>query len=141
MPAGCSGRARRASGNHSEFALRVYGEKGGLHWRRSAPDRLLYSELGRPAAIITRGSRAAGAAAGRITRMPAGHPEGYLEAFATVYAEIAQAIRAGERGEALPGAVWYPDARDGLDGVMFVDAVVRSSVAGSLWAPLQTVPA
>ena len=122
-------------GNESELSIRVYGERGGLHWRQSEAERLTYSELGRPTTVLTRGSATAGVAAKRVTRVPAGHPEGYLEAFATLYAEIARAIRAAGAGEPLPESVWYPDAADGLDGVTFVDTVLRSSAAGSTWMP------
>jgi predicted dehydrogenase len=122
-----------APGNESELAIRVYGERGGLEWRQSDPNQLMFAEVERPRQIITRGSRAAGEAARRVTRVPAGHPEGYLEAFANLYSEIARAIRAAGRGEQPPGSVWYPDVEDGLEGVGFVDAALRSSQAGSAW--------
>ncbi len=127
-----------APGNESELAMRVYGERGGLEWRQSDPNQLMFAEVERPRQIITRGSRAAGEAARRVTRVPAGHPEGYLEAFANLYSEIARAIRAAGRGEQPPGTVWYPDVEDGVEGVGFVDAALRSSQAGSAWVPFDS---
>lgn len=125
-----------ATGNENELAIRVYGDKGGLVWRQSDPDRLIHSPLDKPSEVITRGSRAAGEAAARVTRVPPGHPEGYLEAFATVYAEIARAIRAAQREQPAAANVWYPDASDGVDGVRFVEAAVRSSTAHGKWVSL-----
>jgi predicted dehydrogenase len=122
-----------APGNENELSIRVYGDRGSLQWLQSEPDRLAYAEIGRPRQIITRGSPAAGEAARRVTRIPAGHPEGYLEAFATLYTEIAAAIRAAEHGEPLPEHLSYPDVDAGLEGVEFIDAVLRSDRAGSSW--------
>lgn len=125
-----------AAGNENELAIRLYGDKGGLAWRQSDPNRLVHSPLDGPSELITRGSRAAGQAAARVTRIPPGHPEGYLEAFASIYAEIARAIRAAQLGQPPAENVWYPDARDGLDGVRFVEAAVRSSAGNGTWISL-----
>lgn len=125
-----------ATGNENELAIRICGDKGGLTWRQSDPNRLVHSPLDEPSEVITRGSRAAGQAAARVTRIPPGHPEGYLEAFATLYVEIARAIRAAQQGQLAADNVWYPDASDGLDGVRFVEAAVRSSARGGEWVPL-----
>lgn len=125
-----------ATGNENELAIRLYGDKGGLAWRQSDPNRLVHSPLDGPSELITRGSRAAGQAAARVTRIPPGHPEGYLEAFASIYAEIARAIRAAQLGQPPAENVWYPDARDGLDGVRFVEAAVRSSAGNGTWISL-----
>jgi predicted dehydrogenase len=125
-----------ATGNENELAIRVYGDKGGLTWAQSDLNRLVHSPLGEVSRIITRGSCAAGQAAARVTRIPGGHPEGYLEAFATIYAEVARAIHAAQLGQVPPQNVWYPDARDGLDGVRFVEATVRSSAGRGAWVSL-----
>ena len=69
----------------------------------------------------------------RVSRIPAGHPEGYLEAFATIYAEVAAAIVARRTGVAVDPAVTFPDIEDGVAGVALVDAAVRSSAAGGVW--------
>ncbi len=125
-----------ATGNENELSIRVYGDKGGLAWRQSDPNRLLHSPLDEPSELITRGSRAAGEAAARVTRVPPGHPEGYLEAFAAIYAEIARAIRAAQARQPAAGNIWYPDAGDGLDGVRFIEAAVRSSAGRGAWVSL-----
>ena len=81
--------------------------------------------------------RTAAAAAARVTRLPAGHPEGYLEAFATLYGEIAQAIRARRSGGAKADrAVQFPGLADGVAGVEFIDAAVASARRGGRWVRL-----
>ena len=89
-----------APGNENNLRLRVYGSRAGLEWRQEQPNQLQWSPFGQPTQTISRATGAAGAAAARVSRIPAGHPEGYLEAFATLYGEIAQAIRAARPGGA-----------------------------------------
>jgi predicted dehydrogenase len=125
-----------APGNENALRLRVYGDKGGLEWAQENPNELWFTPLGEPKRLITRGGAGAGAAAARITRIPAGHPEGYLEGFATLYAEAARAIRARRAGEAADPQVLYPTVADGLAGVAFVDACVRSSKKNGAWISL-----
>ncbi len=83
-----------APGNENGLQLRVYGTKGGIHWRQDNPNYLYFTPFGKPTQILTRGGAGAYPSANRVTRIPSGHPEGYLEAFATIYSEAAQAIRA-----------------------------------------------
>ena len=71
-----------------------------------------------------------------MSHTPAGHPEGYIEAFATLYAEAAAAIRAARNGTLVDPDVTYPSGRDGVRGINFVEACVRSSRAGSVWVDL-----
>jgi predicted dehydrogenase len=126
-----------APGNENNLRLRVYGSRGGLEWHQEDPNRLAWSPFGQPTQTITRASGAAGAAAARVTRLPAGHPEGYLEAFATLYGEIAQAIRAARRnGAKLDRAVQFPGLADGVRGVEFIAAAVASSRRGGAWVRL-----
>jgi predicted dehydrogenase len=68
-----------------------------------------------------------------VTRIPAGHPEGYLEGFATIYTEVAHAIRAGRQGKRPDGEVLFPTVEDGLHGVEFIAAAVKSSANGATW--------
>jgi predicted dehydrogenase len=125
-----------APGNENGLRLRVFGTKGGLSWAQEDPNYLWHGPLGQPKRLITRGGAGAGAAAGRVTRVPPGHPEGYLEGFATIYAEAARAIRAHQAGQAAPEGMHYPTMRDGLLGVAFVDACVRSSRKNAAWVSL-----
>lgn len=122
-----------APGNENALRLRVYGDKGGLEWAQEDPNYLWHTPFGEPKRLITRAGAGAGPAAARVTRVPAGHPEGYLEGFATLYAEAARAIRARQSGQPVPEDVLLPDVRDGLAGVAFVDACVRSSKKNGAW--------
>ena len=88
-----------APGHENGLKVRVYGTKGGLEWVQADPTYLWYTPLGKPKQLLTRGGAGAGAAAGRVTRIPSGHPEGYLEAFATIYTEAARAIIAKRNGK------------------------------------------
>jgi predicted dehydrogenase len=124
-----------APGNENALRLRVYGSKGGLDWRQEHPNQLHWSPLGQPTQTIARGTAAANADAARVTRVPSGHPEGYLEGFATIYSEIAQAIRAarGRHGATLDPAVSFPTIVDGIEGMAFIEAAVKSSAEGGRW--------
>ncbi len=126
-----------APGNENNLRIRIYGASGGLEWKQEFPNQLHWSPFGQPTQTIARGTGAAGAAAARVTRIPSGHPEGYLEAFGTLYSEIAQAIRARRAGaDALEPAVQYPTVVDGVHGVVFVETVVQSAAAGGTWVPV-----
>ncbi len=122
-----------APGNENALALRVYGSKGGIEWKQEDPNYLWYTPLGEPKRLLTRGGAGAGDAAARVSRIPPGHPEGYLEGFATIYAEAARAIRAKQDGQPPEDGVIYPTIHDGLAGVQFVDACVRSSRRNGVW--------
>jgi predicted dehydrogenase len=125
-----------APGNENGLRIRVYGTKGGLEWNQVNPNYLYWSAFGRPTQIIARGSPAAGTAAARVTRIPPGHPEGYLEGFANIYQEIARAIRAARSGLMPDGAVTFPNIDDGVRGVAFIEAAVASSKGGAQWVSL-----
>jgi len=125
-----------APGNENALKLRVYGTKGGIEWAQQQPDHLWYTPFGEPKRLITRGGAGAGAAAARVSRVPAGHPEGYLEGFANIYAEAARAIRAARRGRKPEKDVLFPTVRDGVEGVAFVEACVRSSRKNGAWTRL-----
>ena len=91
-----------AIGEGNNLNLRVFGERGSLEWRQEVPNRLLVKWPDRPAEILSRGNAYLGAAAAGVTRVPAGHPEGYLEAFANVYREAFRAIEAKIEGRTVP---------------------------------------
>jgi predicted dehydrogenase len=126
-----------APGNENNLRLRVYGSKGGIEWCQEHPNQLHWSPFGQPTQVISRATKAANAAAARVTRIPSGHPEGYLEGFATLYAEIAQAIRAARKGgPKADKAAHFPGIEDGIQGVAFIEAVVASSARGGRWVKL-----
>ncbi len=122
-----------APGNENALRIRVFGETGSLTWAQEQPNHLDVVRLGEPLRRITRGSSTANVAAQRVTRIPGGHPEGYLEAFATIYTEVAHAIRAARKHGTPDPAVAYPTLADGLRGVAFIEAAVKSSRSGSSW--------
>lgn len=125
-----------APGNENALRIRVYGDKGGLEWAQETPNTLWYTPFGEPKRMITRNGAGAGESAARMSRIPPGHPEGYLEAFANIYGEAADAIEAHIEGNALPKDVIFPTITDGLLGVKFIDACVRSSSRNSVWVDL-----
>jgi len=121
--------------------IRVYGELGGLHWRQDEPNTLIRTYLDQPRDIIRPGGNYAGrlsAAAASNCRLPAGHPEGFLEAFANLYRNFATTLRkrlAGETPSELD--LDFPTVQDGLRGMAFIDACVRSAKANAAWTKLQ----
>jgi len=122
-----------APGNENALRLRVYGSRAGLEWQQEQPNHLRFTPFGEAPRTVSRGTASANADAARVTRLPSGHPEGYLEGFATVYGEIAQAIHAAREGRPLPAEVDFPTIEDGIHGVAFIEAAVRSSAAGAVW--------
>lgn len=126
-----------APGNANALRLRVYGQKGGLEWAQEEPDRLRFAPLGEPPRTILRGGPGAQAAAARVTRTPAGHPEGYLEGFATLYREAAEVILARLEGRAADPEVGpLPGIEEGVAGVALIEAVVASARRGGRWVEL-----
>jgi predicted dehydrogenase len=125
-----------APGNENGLRLRVYGTKGGVHWVQAEPNHFLWSPFAKSTRIVTRGGPDAGAAAARVTRVPPGHPEGYLEGFANLYTEVAHAIRAAQAGRKPDKASHFPTIEDGVKGLAFVEATVKSSRANGKWTKL-----
>lgn len=122
-----------AVGNENGLRLRVYGETGGFEWRQEDPNVLRVAKLGEVPQLVTRASGSAGPDAARVTRIPSGHPEGYLEAFATIYTEVSAAIVARRMGVPLPAGTTFPDLEQGVRGMAFIEAAIRSSTDDSRW--------
>ncbi|WGH78560.1 Gfo/Idh/MocA family protein [Jannaschia ovalis] len=122
-----------APGNENALRLRVYGEAGGLEWAQEDPNLLWHTPHGEPKRLLTRGG--AGFTETTGARIPPGHPEGYLEGFANIYAQAADLIEAHREGAAPDHLL--PTVHDGLDGVRFVDACVRSSKRDAAWVSLR----
>jgi predicted dehydrogenase len=122
-----------ASGAENALRLRVYGTKGGLAFDQEEPNVLWFTPQGGEAQRLTR-ARVGGAAARHATRVPAGHPEGYLEAFAQLYRDAAAQIAAREAGVAAPPeSHMLTTVDDGVEGLRFIAAVLASSAAGGAW--------
>ncbi len=123
-----------APGNENALRVRLYGEKGGLSFSQEQPNQLWHTPLGAAPRLITRAGPAADAAAAHATRIPAGHPEGYLEGFAQIYRDVAEQIEARWQGRAPdPLACLVPTVEDGALGMKFIEAVVASSAADGRW--------
>jgi predicted dehydrogenase len=123
-----------APGNENGLRLRIYGAKGGLEWSQEEPNHMRHAPYGQQPRIISRGGPGLSPIAASGARIPAGHPEGYLEGFAQVYRDIADLIAAYDARTAPPaGALLVPTAKDGLRGVQFVHAAVESSRKDAAW--------
>ncbi|MEP2953807.1 MAG: Gfo/Idh/MocA family oxidoreductase [Sulfitobacter sp.] len=126
-----------APGNENALKLRVYGEKGGLEWSQEDPNYLWSTPLGEPKRLITRNGAGASEASQSVSRIPGGHPEGYLEGFATIYNEAADAIRAVQGGASRESAMGVlPGIAAGMDGMRFINACVTSSANDAAWTKL-----
>ena len=124
-----------AVGEANEVRLRIYGTAGGLDWCQRDANRLAYTPIGGVRQILTRNGAGTGDVSRRASRVPAGHPEGYLEGFATIYSDAADAIMAARDGS-VPQDPDFPSVEDGVAGLAFIDAAVRSSAGGGAWTPL-----
>ncbi len=125
-----------APGHENGLRIRIYGDRGGMEWVQADPNYLWFTPFGEAKRLLTRRGPGVGHAASRVSRIPAGHPEGYLEAFATIYSEAARAIRAKQSGAVKADEVLFPTVGDGLAGVAFVEACVASSKRNGTWVRL-----
>jgi|TARA_B100000767_G_C19759395_1_gene534463 predicted dehydrogenase len=126
-----------APGNGNNLEIQIYGDKGGLVWRQEQPNELIFSPINKPSQTLLRGSPDLSENANALSRVPVGHPEGYIEGFANLYREIADALmiyRSGKKPS--PGDILFPTGEDGYDGVSFVEAAVQSNNEGSVWISL-----
>lgn len=121
-----------APGNENGLSLCIYGDKGSLEWCQEDPNKLWFTPLGEPKRLLTRGGAGSTEACQKVTRIPAGHPEGYLESFATIYAEAAMAIRA------YPSKinVSLVDLNESVHSMKFVDACLKSAASDTSWVSL-----
>lgn len=123
-----------AAGEENNLAIKVWGTEGGLEWHQNAPNSLYVKSKTAPMQVYRTGNDYNCEAAKAATRTPASHPEGYLEAFANLYLNFANHIRAVEAGEEPSEfATDYPKIDDGIRGMAFIEAVVASSAANAAW--------
>ncbi len=125
-----------APGNENGLRIRIYGDQGGLAWMQENPNHLEVVRIGDAPGRVTRGGVNVSPMAQRVTRIPSGHPEGYLEAFATIYSDIAHAIGAHRTGSPVAAEVMYPGLDEGIRGIAFIEAAVSSSRANGRWTRL-----
>ena len=125
-----------AVGHENGLKLRVYGEKGSIEWVQADPNQMWYAEFGKPRQLLTRGGSISGVSSpSENVRIPGGHPEGYLEAFATLYSQFAEVIR----GNGKPYAGLLPSLADGVEGMEFIMASVTSSKNNGKWTKFSEV--
>lgn len=117
-------------GEENNLSIRVYGETGSLAWRQEAPDLLEVRTLDGDRRTLTRGMASLSPAATRATRLPTGHPEGFIEALANIYKDVGEAILSRREGASEPAPPLIPLVRDGLRGVEFVECMLSSARAG-----------
>lgn len=124
-------------GCENGLRLRVFGTTGTLEWYQEEPNKLMHSPIDGPMRVLTRGSSWLGEAAKRATRLPTGHPEAFLEAFANIYLGVAAHIRAVQAGVAPdPIDADYPRLADGARGVKFIEKVVESAASKAKWTSM-----
>lgn len=118
-------------GEENNLNIRVYGTKGSLAWQQEHPDELKFIPKGEPARLLRRGNAYVSAVAKQFTRLPFGHPEAFIEAFANVYLEAVAAIRADIEGKR--GTFDFPTVDDGLAGMAFIETAVKSAASNAKW--------
>ena len=123
-----------AAGEENALKIRVYGEKGGLEWHQMEPNTLIVKWLDQPAQIYRTGQPYLSDIAKHNTRVPGGHPEGYLEAFANIYRNFAATLRSKSNGKTPSDAnLDFPNVTDGVRGMAFIENVVASSLSNEKW--------
>ncbi len=123
-----------AAGEENNLFIRVFGEKGGLEWRQEEPNSLVLKWPDKPKEVYRTGMGYASANSKLNTRTPSGHPEGYLEAFANLYVAFSKAVRDYKPGKKIdPRKYDFPDVEDGVKGMQFIEAVVKSSTSKQKW--------
>jgi predicted dehydrogenase len=126
-----------APGNENNLRLRVYGEQAALEWRQEDPNYLAYTPFGEPPRLIRRNGAGARPVAARASRLPAGHPEGYIEAFAQLYTDLAEQISAHiEKRAPDPASLLVPGIADGVAGMRFIEGALESSRRNAAWIRL-----
>jgi predicted dehydrogenase len=126
-----------ATGEENGLTLRIYGSQGAILWKQEDPNQLQVYRYGEPRQVLTRGQGYLSPPAQHCTRVPTGHPEGYLEAFATIYCGVVRAIRRHLDGTPLRSDEYdFPTVHDGLRGMQFIERAVESSRRGANWVPL-----
>jgi predicted dehydrogenase len=121
-----------SAGEENNLSIRVYGTEGALEWKQEHPNELKFTPKGEPARILRRGNAYLSSAAAKFTRLPAGHPEAFIEAFANIYREAAAHIRDRLAGRP-DGKYDYPTIEDGVEGMAFIEATVASAGSSQKW--------
>ena len=123
-----------AVGNENNLKIRIYGEHAGIEWKQEDPNYLYFTKFGLPTQKITRGGSGASDEANQVTRIPPGHPEGYLEGFANIYSDVSKELFAKINNQNYDNSKnCYPTISDVIEGMKFIEAVLESSKNNSKW--------
>ena len=126
-----------APGNGNNLKIQIYGDKGGLVWQQEQPNELIFTPTNKATRTLLRGSDSLSVNASALSRIPIGHPEGYIEGFANLYREIADILLIYRSGKTpISEEILFPTGQDGLDGVTFIEAAVKSNNKDSIWVNL-----
>jgi predicted dehydrogenase len=131
--------SQTSPGHYNDLSVRIYGEKAGLEWSGLRPEELRFSPYGEESRTLVRGGHGGTSASAEVSRMPAGHPEGYIEAFANWYRDAATIVRLHRSGRPIDPALAarVPDVAAGARGVRFVSAAVASMRAQGAWTQVE----
>jgi predicted dehydrogenase len=124
-------------GEENDLCVRVYGTKGSLEWHQEDPNDLVVKYADKPRRTYRRGNGYVSDIAKRFTRLPFGHPEAFIEAFANIYLEVARAIEAEVSGQPIPPDCDFPTIDDGVEGMAFIATAVKSAKAGGVWTKME----
>ena len=127
------------AGEENNLSIRVYGSKASLEWHHEDPNALNVKYGDKPRRTYRRGNEYLSDVAKRFTRIPSGHPEAFLEAFANIYLEVARAIEAEVKGQPVPADCDFPTVDDGVEGMAFIETAVKSARAGGVWTKMEQI--
>jgi predicted dehydrogenase len=125
-------------GEENSLSIRVYGTKASLEWHQEDPNDLIVKYGEAPRRTYRRGNSYLSGIAQRFSRIPAGHPEGFIEGFANIYLEAARAIEAEVNGQPIPADCDFPTVKDGVEGMLFIATAVRSAKGGAVWTRMSS---
>jgi predicted dehydrogenase len=123
-------------GEENDVNIRVYGTKASLEWHQEDPNDLIVKYPDAPRQIFRRGNGYVSDVAKKFTRLPFGHPEAFIEAFANIYVEAVRAVDAEINGQPVPADCDFPTVHDGVEGMLFIATAVRSAKAGAVWTSM-----
>ena len=126
-----------SAGEENNLRMKIYGEKGSLEWAQMEPNSLILRWLDKPMQVIRTGVGDLCLSAQKHTRLPAGHPEGYLEAFGNIYRNVAKCIQAQIKNEEVESVYKdFPGIEDGVRGMQFIETIIRAGKSSDKWVDL-----
>lgn len=128
-----------SGGEENNLNIRIYGEKASLEWHQEHPNELVVKYNDKPRQTLRRGNAYLSKAAQEATRLPAGHPEAFIEAFANIYLAAAKAIDCEVHGKKMPQTLDFPNIEDGVEGMAFIETAVKSANAKAKWTKFAKV--